>query len=255
MPKHKAATEVSISSYEEPSLLQVWVARYWKMAAGVAVVISAVILFKNYQSSQRAAVLAARWDALSAGMDIDPFSGRIYAQEDKMIDAVKVVEGTAAEPWALLGLAQAAIAEGNYPTAKDAVAKAKALGVRELSQDRFVLGPGSESTTLLDWLEDKIERQEIWDEAHPGLLKNPMPPADCPKVRLVTGAGEILLGLYEKEAPEHVANFLKLCREGFYNGTKFHRVMAGFMIQGGDPNSKEMDFSTWGQGGPGYKAL
>jgi cyclophilin family peptidyl-prolyl cis-trans isomerase len=59
--------------------------------------------------------------------------------------------------------------------------------------------------------------------------------------------------LYAELAPKHVENFVKLCREGFYNGTKFHRVMRGFMIQGGDPNSREGAPETWGAGGPDYK--
>lgn len=53
-------------------------------------------------------------------------------------------------------------------------------------------------------------------------------------------------------APETVRNFEKLARDGFYNGTLFHRVIPGFMIQGGDPNTKSGNKSTWGTGGPGY---
>lgn len=53
-------------------------------------------------------------------------------------------------------------------------------------------------------------------------------------------------------APETVRNFEKLARDGFYNGTLFHRVIPGFMIQGGDPNTKSGNKSTWGMGGPGY---
>jgi len=53
-------------------------------------------------------------------------------------------------------------------------------------------------------------------------------------------------------APETVRNFLELAKSGFYNGTLFHRVIPGFMIQGGDPNTKNPDKSMWGQGGPGY---
>jgi peptidyl-prolyl cis-trans isomerase B (cyclophilin B) len=54
------------------------------------------------------------------------------------------------------------------------------------------------------------------------------------------------------QAPETVRNFSQLAKSGFYNGTLFHRVIPGFMIQGGDPNTKNPDKSTWGQGGPGY---
>jgi peptidyl-prolyl cis-trans isomerase B (cyclophilin B) len=65
--------------------------------------------------------------------------------------------------------------------------------------------------------------------------------------------GEIVLRFFPEVAPGHVNNFIKLSKEGFYNGTTFHRVIPGFMIQGGDPNSKTSDRSSHGMGGPGYK--
>jgi peptidyl-prolyl cis-trans isomerase B (cyclophilin B) len=74
-----------------------------------------------------------------------------------------------------------------------------------------------------------------------------------PFVRLSTDAGTILLALTPETAPHHVANFTHLCRTGFYNGTTFHRVIPGFMIQGGDPNSKDADRANDGQGGPLWK--
>lgn len=67
-----------------------------------------------------------------------------------------------------------------------------------------------------------------------------------------TRFGKIILKFYENDAPKHVANFKKLAKEGFYNGTTFHRVIPNFMIQGGDPNSKDNDPFNDGQGGPGY---
>lgn len=67
-----------------------------------------------------------------------------------------------------------------------------------------------------------------------------------------TKFGRILLRFYADQAPKHVENFKQLARKGFYDGTKFHRIMPGFMIQGGDPNSKDDDPSNDGQGGPGY---
>lgn len=66
-----------------------------------------------------------------------------------------------------------------------------------------------------------------------------------------TEFGEIHVVLYD-ETPQHKENFLKLAREGFYDSTTFHRVMEGFMIQGGDPNSKDENTMNDGQGGPGY---
>ena len=67
-----------------------------------------------------------------------------------------------------------------------------------------------------------------------------------------TSFGNIKFSLLPELAPETVRNFSELAKSGFYNGTLFHRVIPGFMIQGGDPNTKNSDKSTWGQGGPGY---
>ncbi len=67
-----------------------------------------------------------------------------------------------------------------------------------------------------------------------------------------TNLGNITLELFPKDAPKTVENFVKLSQSGFYNGVKFHRVIKGFMIQGGDPNSKDSDWSDDGRGGPGY---
>jgi len=70
---------------------------------------------------------------------------------------------------------------------------------------------------------------------------------------LHTTAGEIDIRFFPDVAPKHVKNFIDLAKSGFYNGTKFHRVIPGFMIQGGDPNTKSPDTSTWGYGGPPTK--
>lgn len=70
---------------------------------------------------------------------------------------------------------------------------------------------------------------------------------------LHTNVGDITIELLSAEAPNTVANFKKLASEGFYDGTKFHRVIAGFMIQGGDPLTKDdTQAPRWGTGGPGY---
>ena len=72
------------------------------------------------------------------------------------------------------------------------------------------------------------------------------------KVIVNTNLGNIQFELLSDIAPETVRNFIKLAKSGFYDGTLFHRVIPKFMIQGGDPNTKESDKSTWGTGGPGY---
>jgi peptidyl-prolyl cis-trans isomerase B (cyclophilin B) len=66
-----------------------------------------------------------------------------------------------------------------------------------------------------------------------------------------TPLGSMVVRLYD-ETPEHRDNFKKLVSEGFYEGTTFHRVIRNFMIQGGDPNSKDADPGNNGTGGPGY---
>ncbi len=75
---------------------------------------------------------------------------------------------------------------------------------------------------------------------------------DTIKVTMITARGDIVLELYPKVAPKTVANFVKLTQDKFYDGTKFHRVIADFMIQGGDPLSKTDDPRV-GTGGPGYQ--
>jgi cyclophilin family peptidyl-prolyl cis-trans isomerase len=66
-----------------------------------------------------------------------------------------------------------------------------------------------------------------------------------------TTAGEIDIRFFPDVAPRHVKNFVDLAEKGFYNGTKFHRVIPGFMIQGGDPNTISGPPQSWGTGGSG----
>jgi peptidyl-prolyl cis-trans isomerase B (cyclophilin B) len=72
------------------------------------------------------------------------------------------------------------------------------------------------------------------------------------KAFIETKFGTMEVIFYPDKAPKHVENFIKLAKSGFYNGTIFHRVIPGFVIQGGDPNTKGQDTSTYGMGGPGY---
>ncbi len=72
------------------------------------------------------------------------------------------------------------------------------------------------------------------------------------KVTIETNFGNIVFELFPNIAPETVRNFVKLSKSNFYDGSLFHRIIPGFMIQGGDPNTKKPDKSKWGMGGPGY---
>jgi len=79
--------------------------------------------------------------------------------------------------------------------------------------------------------------------------EKPMSAYENKIAELHTSAGQINLRFFPDASPNHVKNFLDLAEQGFYNGTKFHRVIPGFMIQGGDPNTISGSPATWGTGG------
>lgn len=91
-------------------------------------------------------------------------------------------------------------------------------------------------------------------EKKPAPAETPTPTDTSAKRYAVieTSKGRIVFELYPDVAPKTVANFEKLAADSFYNGTKFHRVVPDFVVQGGDPNSKNSDPSDDGMGGPGY---
>ena len=76
---------------------------------------------------------------------------------------------------------------------------------------------------------------------------------DNTKVRMETNMGVMEFELYDELVPETAGNFKKLVEEGFYDGQRFHRIIENFMVQGGDPLSKDVsNTARWGTGGPGY---
>ena len=78
-------------------------------------------------------------------------------------------------------------------------------------------------------------------------------PAAASRAIIHTTAGDLTIEFWPDVAPKTVENFLKLAKEGFYNGTAFHRIIKGFMIQGGCPNTKPGASGQPGTGGPGYQ--
>ena len=84
--------------------------------------------------------------------------------------------------------------------------------------------------------------------------ENPPMNASNEMAIIKTSEGDMVVQFWNDAAPNTVENFKKLARSGFYDGTIFHRIVKGFMIQGGDPNSKDpAKESSYGEGGPGYK--
>lgn len=98
------------------------------------------------------------------------------------------------------------------------------------------------------------------DETIEGAKKNTLegekpaqnPSTKNPRITIETTKGTILLELFMDKTPITAGNFIKLAEAGFYDGTKFHRVIKNFMIQGGDPNSRSDNTALYGRGSPGY---
>lgn len=104
---------------------------------------------------------------------------------------------------------------------------------------------GVSSPLWADWNANPAEYKELW-EKELAIRAEEEKKNDLPRVKLETTKGDIVLELFEDQAPDTVGNFVSLVEKGFYNGTPFHRVLKNFMAQGGDPKGD-------GTGGPGYQ--
>ena len=94
------------------------------------------------------------------------------------------------------------------------------------------------------------EYEQLW--AKEQAIREKQASMNLPRVAFKTNKGNIVLEMFEEEAPNAVANMISLVESDFYDGVKFHRVIPNFMAQGGDPNSKDDDPRNDGTGGPGY---
>jgi len=149
--------------------------------------------------------------------------------ERALAGAAAAAEAGAAEPDVLLMAATAATILSRLDEAAAWLKKAAAAGVAAAQVEELQQG--------IDASRDKVaaEMQRRGAEAA----------ADLPRVAIETSAGDMVVELFEDDAPNTVANFVSLVEKGFYDGTPFHRVIGGFMAQGGDPTGT-------GRGGPGY---
>jgi cyclophilin family peptidyl-prolyl cis-trans isomerase len=114
-------------------------------------------------------------------------------------------------------------------------------------------GKETKDESLLELLAQIEQFQPMW-EREQKLRAGEVKADDLPRVKLQTSQGDIVVELFENEAPNTVANFISLVEKDFYNGTQFHRVLPGFMAQGGDPLSKDpaANAGQIGHGGPAY---
>lgn len=256
MAEHKSASEVTIIPRgEERSGFARWVEKNGLMVLAGLVLISAAIVVKSQMSASASAGERESWATLTNALGGNtgvPGTLQTASPED-IAAAAGSLDGSVAEPWSLYALANACAREGRYREADDALARLQSeFENHELNTLRFSFGDETQRT-LPEQMRRMCRDQAEWREAHAGVFDNPEPPADAPKVRMETTEGDIVIALYPQRAPEHVSNFLKHADADFYVGTKFHRVMPDFMIQGGDPNSRDNeDNRTWGQGDAGY---
>lgn len=264
MAKHKAATDVTIASLTEKSPFEQWVARYWVHGTILSLAIVGFVTFRHFREQSVVTAKADSWNRLLTETEPDPQTNVPTVEGEnggaRMAELAAELKGTAAGP------AARAFEVFTHLRNEDFDAASKALATLESDYpDHLIFGqeyrfevPDGDGTkfvqrTLREHLDTILAERATWTAQHASVFTNPPPPEDAPRVRIETAEGAIVIALYEKEAPKHVANFLKLTQEGFYDGTKFHRVDPNFMIQGGDPNSREDDRSQWGQGGAGYK--
>ncbi len=129
------------------------------------------------------------------------------------------------------------------------------MHLAEAKKDLEALGGGKvPDDAASKQLADEIARYEPLWENEQKIRAAEVKADDLPRVKLHTSQGDIVLELFENEAPNTVANFISLVEKGFYNGTQFHRVLPNFMAQGGDPLSKDpaKNKGRIGSGGPGY---
>ena len=242
MAKHKAATEITIAQEEQSGFAQAVFRYKWPALTALAVGAAAILYV---QSSTEAATESARaeWGKLYDAQSSDD-------RKAALTQATSDISDPEVRAWAYLNKALIQLDDGEYDGAIESLTQARASGPAVLASLEFPIGPDDTGQSLIAHLAASVESEAAWTEAHPFILQNPPLPEGSPRVELTTDLGPIVLGLDMEAAPLHAGNFVTLVKEGYYDGIRFHRIQAGGFIQGGDPNSRDEDDSTWGLGGP-----
>jgi cyclophilin family peptidyl-prolyl cis-trans isomerase len=252
MAKHKAPTQVTIATIQQQSLFNELVERYWKIAAVGAVVLSAAILVPHYRSTQQRAEFLGLWDELRAQSDFGSgFFLQVQGGSAPALDRfAEEHRGQPIAAWAKAVEIGTLVQEEKLGEAEAAATELKSGWADHLlASGAFYPGQDGNARTLEQALRDGKAELAAWEKEHAFLFENPPLPADAPRVRLQTSKGPIVVGLYSDRVPQHVEAFLKVCRDGGYNGTRFHQIERGGFIQGGDPNTASGAPETWGLGG------
>ncbi len=179
-----------------------------------------------------------------ADMDAAGVVVGLLMEKNKYNDVIKLVDPMIANPKfsdpMILNLAgNAHFAVHDFDKAHTILERAKKIAPDSVT-------PMSEA-----FLENCVIYADLWKREQ-AIRADEAKADDLPRVQFKTTKGIIVLELFENEAPNTVANFISLVEAKKYDGTKFHRVIPGFMAQGGDPNSLDADPANDGQGGPGY---
>jgi len=167
----------------------------------------------------------------------------LYPRALEVIEAIDI--DPAENPRAMIVMSDCLFAEHRFT---EAVAALDAIPAGTLAADPAL------ARTVEELLGVRRPYPELW--AQEQRIRSAEASADdLPRVELITVQGRIVLELFENEAPNTVANFVKLAASGYYDGVAFHRVLPNFMAQTGDPNSRPGADGVPGQGGPGYRIV
>jgi cyclophilin family peptidyl-prolyl cis-trans isomerase len=249
--KHRAATSVTIAPLEERNVFEGWVSKYWLHALIVAGLLTAAILYRQYSANQAQAARDGSWDRFAQATTTPPFPRIPTAPPAELAQLADELNGTAAGPWARLLEATTLLGERRFEEATAATQRlSQDYPEHALVKDLYAFAEDEAPRTVVQQLLETIDAQQRWEAEQTALFQNPAPADDAQRVRIKTDRGDVVVALYAGQASLHAQNFLARCSSGYYDATKFHRVDANFMIQGGDPNTKEGDPTTWGQGGP-----
>lgn len=251
MERHKLPTQVEIASSERKTEFHEWVERYWKPAAAICLVAAVAVLVRQWMAERAIESAHQSWDTLRKELVFSQPGGTFELPSEAALVSVSTrLESQPPAAWALALLAQKQLESGEWDKADATLASLRQkFPQHPLVTQKLETSAGSEARSLADQLGARVAAQRAWHARNPGLYANPAAPEGSPRVRLKTSAGAIVVALYQQQAPKHVEHFLELCRSSYYVGTKFHRVVAGSLVEGGDPNSKEGAVETWGRGG------
>lgn len=253
MAKHKAPTQITIGSIQQQTLFNELVERYWKLGASLLVAGAIAILVPTYLRSKARTAHNSLWDDLGAQAELGsgPFRPIQGGPPESLALFADQHKDSRVGGWAKALEVGEHIEGDELDQAEKAATQLEGLWPDHvLSRAKLYRGSDGPARSLNESIRSGKASLGDWEKEHSFLFSNPELPPDAPRLRLNTNKGPIVVGLYVDRAPQHAANFLELAKAGFYNGTKFHRVVRGKLIQGGDPNTIAGEPDSWGLGGP-----